>query len=113
MFTAQLAVALAIGGLLVIGVMVVLSMRKVTPALSAAKPHAETFNRARVIASLARIVPASQRVKFEPAAFPDLPMFMRAALDLCGADGARFVVAHTTEGEQQSHSISFEKKSSS
>ncbi len=109
MFSTLLVAALALGGLTFAGVLIALSMRKVAPAQSTAKPHGETFNRARVIASLARIVPTSQRVKFDAASFSDLPTFMRAALDLCGPEGARFVAAHTADGEQQSHSVTFEK----
>ena len=103
------SVALAIGGVGIIVVMVVLSMRKVQVLPPAALPHAQTPNRQRVIASLARIVPSSQRVKFEAASFADLKGFMEAALALCGAESARFVSAVTPEGEQQAHSVSFEK----
>lgn len=104
-----LFVALGLGSIAIIGLSVVISRRRVPVALPAARPHQEAHNRQRVIASLARIVPASQRVRFDPAAFVDVPTLMQAMLTLCGADGARFVAAHTAEGEQQSHSVSFEK----
>jgi hypothetical protein len=104
-----LSVALALGSVLIIVVLVVLSLRKVPVAVSVLRPHGETPNRQRVIASLARIVPSSQRVRFDAAAFADLPAFMRAVTTLCGAEATRFVVAHTAEGQQESHSVSFEK----
>lgn len=104
-----LSLALALGGVLTLVVLVVLSMRKVPLVLAASRPHAEAPNRQRVIASLARIVPASQRVRFEPASFPDLTGFMRAALALCAPESARFVITSTAEGEQQAHSVGFEK----
>lgn len=105
-----LSVALAVGGVLIIVVLVALSMRKVPPALPA-RPRTETLNRARVIASLARIVPAAQRVRFDPAAFADLPAFVQAVLELCGPESARFVATHSNEGDQQAHVVSFQKHS--
>jgi hypothetical protein len=104
-----LAVVLAVVSVGIIVVLVALSMRKVPVVLTAAQPHAEKPNRQRVIASLARIVPPSQRERFEPASLPDLPAFMKAVLALCGPEGTRLVVAHSTEGNQQSHSVTFEK----
>lgn len=104
-----LSVALALVSLLIIVILVVLSLRKVPTVLSQARPHSETPNRQRVVASLARIVPSSQRVRFDAAAYPDLPMFMRAALALCSPESARFVAEHTAEGQQESHSVRIEK----
>lgn len=106
-----LSVALALGGVLIIGVLVALSMRKVAVALPLAKPHAETPNRSRVIASLARIVPAAQRVRFDAAAYVDLTAFVQAVLALCAPESARFVATHSNDGEQQAHTVSFEKHS--
>ncbi|MDP1823950.1 MAG: hypothetical protein Q8L48_11935 [Archangium sp.] len=107
----SLSAALALGGIAIIVAMVVLSMRKVPLALPPVKPHSETPNRARVIASLARIVPASQRVRFDPAAYPDLAAFVQAVFALCGTESVRFVATHSRDGEQQAHTVSFEKHS--
>ena len=104
-----LSVALALGVVAVIVVMVVLSMRKVPTVRPSAPSRLDTPNRQRVIASLARIVPSSQRVKFDPAAFPALSDFMKAALALAAPDSARFVASHSIDGTQQSHSVTFEK----
>lgn len=103
-----LSVALA-GGFLIIGVLVVLSRRKPPLALPSTRPQTETLNRQRVMASLARIVPADQRVRFEAASFADLQAFMQAALALCGPESARFAATHSTDGAQQAHCVSFEK----
>ncbi|MDP2272586.1 MAG: hypothetical protein Q8N23_24755 [Archangium sp.] len=105
----MLSVALAVAGVVVIGVLVVMSTRKLPTMASAVKPHQETHNRQRVIASLARIVPSSQRVRFDPAAFADLSSFIKAVLELAAPDTARFVPAHSNDGQQQSHSVTFEK----
>lgn len=104
-----LSVALAVGGLLILGLMVVLSLRKRPVALPTTRPQTETLNRQRVVASLARIVPAEQRVRFEAASFPDLEAFMQAALALCAPESARFVATHSNDGPQQAHCVSFEK----
>jgi hypothetical protein len=103
-----LAVVLA-GVVALLVVLAVLSLRKVPVVLTAAQPHAQTPDRQRVAASLARIVPPAQRERFEPAALADLSALMKAVLALCGPDGARLVVSHTTDGALQSHSVSFAK----
>jgi hypothetical protein len=103
-----LAAVLAVVSVLIV-VLVALSLRKVPVVLTAAQPHTQKPNRQRVIASLARIVPAAQRQRFEPGSLADLPALMQAVLALCGPDGARLVVAHTSDGPLQSHSVTFEK----
>lgn len=105
----MLSVALAVVAGSVILVLVVLSTRKLPTMTVLAKPHQETHNRQRVIASLARIVPSSQRVRFDPAAFADLPSFLQAVLELGAPDTAPLTAAHVTEGQQQTHSVTFEK----
>ena len=101
------ALAVVVGSAIL--VLVVLSTRKLPTMAALAKPHHETHNRQRVIASLARIVPSSQRVRFDPAAFADLPSFLEAVFALGAPDTARLSAAHVTEGQQQSHSVTFEK----
>jgi hypothetical protein len=105
---AWLSIGLAAGGVLIIVVLVVLSMSKAPPALPA-KLRSEAPNRARVVASLARIVPEAQRVRFDAAAFADLPAFVRAVFDLCAPESTRFVATHSSEGEQQAHVVTFQK----
>ena len=104
-----LSVALAVVSFLIIAVLIVMSMRKVPVTITAAQPHAEGPNRKRVMASLARIVPPTQRVRFEAEAYPDVAAFANAAIALCGAEGARFSAAHTTDGRVESHAVSVDK----